>query len=221
VAMRSPIFSNDYCRSTSTGGVRKQRSTAPVVSFLRCCNARDNAPCDHCGDLMNNHCRTRGPAHFCVRKSISLEYLHTDKDESRKWEGDALDVLVARATKPKPPGQEGTVRVSGCTPQVPCRKRRVAVGTGPTITCAGEKRKATLEKQDLYSMGLPKISGPGAKRQSSPIWFVLMLTSRMNGQPSGPAAVEVPVLKVSLSRLLASSRPIPCQGLAPPETGQA
>jgi phage terminase large subunit-like protein len=37
-----------------------------------------------------------------------------EKDGRRKWKGDAVDWLVTAATKSKPRGQEGIVKMSGC-----------------------------------------------------------------------------------------------------------
>jgi hypothetical protein len=62
---------------------------------------------------MRNDCQACGSAQAHVRRSISLEYLHKNKDWRRKWEGDAVDLLVTPATKSKPRGQEGIVKMSG------------------------------------------------------------------------------------------------------------
>jgi hypothetical protein len=37
-----------------------------------------------------------------------------DKDSCREYQEDAFDFLVSPATKSKPLGQEGTVKMSGC-----------------------------------------------------------------------------------------------------------
>jgi hypothetical protein len=76
VAMRRPIFGNEYCRRASPDGFRRQRSTMQMVSLLRRFDSRDDRTSTPCGAPMSNDCKARGSGHVGARWSISLDGVH-------------------------------------------------------------------------------------------------------------------------------------------------
>jgi hypothetical protein len=77
VAMRTPIFGDEYCQNTSTDAFRRDTNSADgkVSQYI---DAPMMEPNNHCGDPMSKDCQTCASAQARVRRSISLEHLHND-----------------------------------------------------------------------------------------------------------------------------------------------
>jgi hypothetical protein len=143
-----------------------ERLTMQMANVFRCFDTPHDGTSDHCGAPMSNDCQACGSAQAGVRRSIAhWSICPSTKDGGRKREGNVIDLRVIRATKSKPRGQEGTIKISGCK-----KLWSVCVvdSTGPASKDAREQptgvtprpaeKRHRRNRPYVHSMRLPKIS---------------------------------------------------------------